>query len=93
MKIPKEVKTFCPNCKRHEVHKLKQFKAFGFAGMRTLSRGNRIKERGRAGYGGKYEFVGKVKKQTKKPTFVATCSVCKKQHYYVFKSKMKFSIA
>jgi ribosomal protein L44E len=41
------------------------------------------------GYGGKAEFIATVKKQNKKPTFVAECSVCKAQHYFVIPKRMK----
>ncbi len=91
MKIPKEVNTYCPKCKAHKKHKLKQYKTVGFGGMRKDAKGNRVKTRGRSGYGGQYEFVGKVKKQTKRPAFLATCSVCGKKHYYVYKARMKFT--
>ncbi|MFH1752213.1 MAG: 50S ribosomal protein L44e [archaeon] len=91
MKIPKEINTHCPHCKKHSKHKLKEFKA---GKMRTMSKGTRSHEKQhKKGYGGKAEFVPLKKKQTRKPTFVATCSTCKKKHYYVIPKRMKFEFA
>lgn len=41
------------------------------------------------GFGGKAKFVIKVKKQTKKPAFLAECPTCKTKRYYVIPKRMK----
>ena len=41
------------------------------------------------GYGGKAEFTATIKKQTKKPTFIAECSQCQAKHYFVIPKRMK----
>ncbi len=87
MEIPKEINTYCKKCKKHEKHKLKVFKP---KKARTLSIGTRKNvAKHKSGYGGKAKFIATVKKQTKKPTFVAECTVCKSKHYHVVPKKMK----
>ncbi len=87
MKIQKEIKTYCKKCNKHETHKLKVFKV---KKPRTLSIGTRKNvDKHKSGYGGKAKFNATVKKQSKKPTFVAECDVCKAKHYYVIPKKMK----
>jgi large subunit ribosomal protein L44e len=87
MDIPKEMKKYCKKCKKHVKHKLKLFKA---AAPRALSWGTRQNVRKhKKGYGGKAEFTAVVKKQTKKPTFVCECTVCKQKSYYVIPKRMK----
>jgi large subunit ribosomal protein L44e len=87
LNIPKTVSTYCKKCNKHTEHKLKAFKP-GTA--RTMSRGNRkMQRRHKTGYGGKMKFPAKVKKQTKKPIFVAECSVCKQKRYYGYPKRMK----
>jgi len=87
MNIPKEIKTYCKKCKGHTVQKLKQFKP---AAPRALSWGTRENIRKhKKGYGGKAEFTATVKKQTKKPTFIAECSQCRAKHYFVIPKRMK----
>lgn len=43
----------------------------------------------KSGYGGKAKIIGTVKKQNKKPTFIAECMVCKSKRYFVIPKKMK----
>lgn len=87
MNLPKSISTYCPHCNSHEEHKLKHFKP---GSPRSLSWGTRQNVRKhKKGYGGKAEFTIKVKKQNKKPTFVAECGKCKKKHYYVIPKRMK----
>ncbi len=87
MDIPKEQRLFCAKCNTHTEHKLKQFKP---GKARALSWGTRQNERKhKAGYGGKAEFNATVKKQNKKPTFVAECTVCKMKKYRVIPKRMK----
>ena len=87
MNIPKEIKNYCKKCKSHTLQKLKQFKP---AQARTLAWGTRENIRKhKKGYGGKAEFTATVKKQNKKPTFVAECSQCKSKHYFVIPKRMK----
>ncbi|MCR4335854.1 MAG: 50S ribosomal protein L44e [archaeon] len=87
MNIPKEQSLFCAKCNSHTEHKLKLFKP---GKARTLSWGTRQNERKhKAGYGGKAEFTATVKKQNKKPTFIAECGVCGMKKYKVIPKRMK----
>lgn len=86
MNIPKTIKDYCKKCKKHTDHKLKLFKS---GSPRTLAKGTRANIRKKKGYKGKYQFPAKVKKQNKKPTFLAECSVCKAKHYFVIRKRMK----
>jgi large subunit ribosomal protein L44e len=85
--MPKTINTYCPKCNSHQEHKLKAFKP---GSPRSLSWGTRQNVRQhKKGYGGKAEFTIKVKKQNKKPTFIAECGQCKKKHYHVIPKRMK----
>ena len=86
MNMPKTIKDYCKKCNKHTEHKLKLFKP---GSIRTLSKGNRANLRKKKGYKGKYQFSATVKKQNKKPTFIAECSVCKAKHHRVIPKRMK----
>ncbi len=87
MHIPKEQKMYCTKCGTHTSHKLKQFKP---GKARTMAWGTRQNLRKhKKGYGGKAEFTATVKKQTKKPTFIAECLVCGRKCYKVIPKRMK----
>ncbi|MBI4210180.1 MAG: 50S ribosomal protein L44e [Candidatus Diapherotrites archaeon] len=87
MNIPKEQSLYCPKCNTHTEHKLKAFKP---GQARALSIGTRSNIRKhKKGYGGKAKFTATVKKQTKKPTFIAECSVCARKVYFVIPKRMK----
>jgi len=87
MKMPKMKKLYCKKCNAHTEQKLKLFKS---GQARTLAIGTRRNVRKhKLGFGGKAKFVIKVKKQTKKPAFVAECPTCKSKRYYVIPKRMK----
>jgi large subunit ribosomal protein L44e len=87
MELPKTIKTYCKKCKKHETHKLTLYKS---RAARKTSLGTRKNiEKHKKGYGGMAKHIATVKKQNKKPTFVAECSVCKAKHYFVIPKKMK----
>jgi len=86
MNIPKAIKDYCAKCKRHTEHKLKIFKS---GKARSLSEGQRKNVEKKKGYKGKYQFTAVVKKQNKKPTFVAECTVCGAKHTRVVPKRMK----
>ncbi len=86
MDIPKEIKDYCKKCNAHTAHKLKHFKA---GSARSLAEGQRKNIRKKKGYKGKYQFTATVKKQNKKPVFIAECTVCHAKHYFVIPKRMK----
>jgi len=51
--------------------------------------GNRKNKAKKRGYKGKFQFAAIVKKQNKRPTFVAECTSCKSKHYYGIGVRMK----
>ena len=86
MDVPKVIMDYCKKCNKHTEHKLKHFKA---GKGRSLSEGNRKNIVKKKGYKGKYQFPATIKKQNKKPTFLAECSVCSTKHYFVIHKRMK----
>ena len=86
MKFPKTRNKYCPFCKKHTEHKVKESKRKTMGTAHPLSHGSRAKKRHRAVYGnaGRYSKPpgGKMynKKQSKKTDFRYECSVCKKKH-------------
>ncbi len=86
MNFPKAIKDYCSKCNKHTEHKVKLFKT---GSPRALAEGNRKNIAKKAGYKGKYQFPAKVKKQSKKPTFIVECTVCKEKHYFVIPKRMK----
>lgn len=87
MDMPKTIKDYCKKCNSHTEHKLKHFKPGAASKLRWGTRQHERKHK--KGYGGKAEFTAKVKKQTKKPTFIAECTVCNTKHYFVIPKRMK----
>jgi len=77
MKYPKEVRTYCPKCRKHTTHKAKLASK---GRPRSMAFGNRKHKRKLKGYGGKRKGEKTVKKQGKKQKIVLECSLCKKKH-------------
>lgn len=74
MNVPKEVRTYCPHCKAHQVHTVTLYKA---GKRRALAKGERAHAREKKGYGGqKYPLQREFAKTTKKQTLRYKCKVC-----------------
>lgn len=86
MKVPKEVKTFCPKCNAHTVHKVKMPKK---GKARGLAWGTLRHERRTSGYVGKVKGQATVRKQSKRQKIILECSVCKKQQERVLGTRTK----
>jgi len=72
--VPKEIKTYCPKCKTHQIHSVTLYKA---GKRRALAKGERAHEREKHGYGGqKYPLQREFAKTTKKQTLRLKCKVC-----------------
>lgn len=78
MKIPATIKAYCPKCKKHTLHKVKELKKS--KGRRTMSFGQQKFLRATKGYVGKKAGVPKKVKQSQKQTLMLECSQCKKKH-------------
>jgi large subunit ribosomal protein L44e len=76
MKFPKELNTYCPYCKAHQVHKAK---AASKGRPRTLAEGNRAHNRQLMGHGSKRAGEKSVKKQGKRQKVMLQCSKCGKK--------------
>lgn len=88
MKIPKEMKRYCPKCNKHTVQKVKQEKNRGKNKTHPMSAGSRSRVEARGlwrGFGnmGKYskgainKWKRYNKKRTKKTDLRYECTVCK----------------
>ncbi len=90
MKLPKVIKLYCPKCKRHTEHKLRKFKR---GKPRGLSWGERHKKAFKLkGYGAnkiKAHKATEVYKQSKRPTFVAKCTVCGHEHIFSLPGRVR----
>jgi len=78
MKFPKEIRTFCPHCRRHTVHKVELAKK---RPRRTLAQGQRRFLSKMKGYGSfpKENPKGR-EKPTKRVDIRLICSECGKAH-------------
>ena len=87
MNFPKSLSLYCPTCKKHTVHKMKLFKP---GQARSMAKGTRrMQRKHKSGYGGKTKFPAYIKKQNKRPTFIAECETCKKKINFVINKRMK----
>lgn len=77
--VPKETRTYCPKCKKHQAHTVSLYKA---GKRRALAKGERRHEREKSGYGGqKYSIQREFAKTTKKQTLKLKCRVCGYQRH------------
>lgn len=74
MRIPAEIRTYCPRCRRHTAHKVRIFKKGKESGLR---RGVIHHEWEKKGYGGqKYPQQRRKAKVTKKTALILECPDC-----------------
>merc|ERR1712196_682481 len=89
---PKTMKTFCksPKCRKHETHKVTQYKK----GKDSLyAQGKRRYDRKQSGYGGQTKPVfHKKAKTTKKIVLKLTCNECKRSCMHKIKRCKTFEI-
>ncbi|NYZ77454.1 50S ribosomal protein L44e [Candidatus Micrarchaeota archaeon] len=84
MKFPKEINTYCPFCKSHQVHKVK---VASRGRRRALSAGELSHKRKLTGHGGKRAGEKTVKKQGKRQKVMLQCPKCKKKHERVLRGR------
>ena len=88
MKIPEKLRTYCPKCGKHTIHKVKIFKKGRESGLR---RGVIHHEWDKKGYGGqKYPQQKRKAKVTKKTALVLECSQC---NYKIMKKGIRLKKA
>ncbi|MFH1306212.1 MAG: 50S ribosomal protein L44e [Candidatus Micrarchaeota archaeon] len=76
MKFPKQIRTYCPKCRKHTVHKVKHASK---GSPRAMAIGTRKHKRKLMGRGGKRAGKVPVRKQGKRQVVMLTCSECKKK--------------
>lgn len=90
MKLPKEVRRYCPYCRKHSLHAVDTAKQKSRSATRPLSRGSSSREKLRGLRGG-FGNLGKRSKRgakdwkrktkvTKRITITYKCKVCGKMH-------------
>jgi large subunit ribosomal protein L44e len=89
MKYPKEIRTYCPFCKKHVLQKVR---VASKGAARSLAWGNRQHHRKLKGYGGKRAGEKTVKKQAKKQKIVLTCTQCNKKQERIIGGRTKKKI-
>uniref|UniRef100_A0A7R9UFU1 60S ribosomal protein L44 n=1 Tax=Pinguiococcus pyrenoidosus TaxID=172671 RepID=A0A7R9UFU1_9STRA len=90
--VPKERRTYCksPICRRHELHKVTQYKS-GKAS--NFAQGKRRYDHKQMGYGGQTKPIfHKKAKTTKKITLRLECKKCKSKSHLVVKRCKHFEI-
>lgn len=93
MKYPKTVRTFCPKCKKHQEHSVKQNKKRGRSTAHPASQSAKRFERKIRGYRGfpRPQPSGDGK-PTKKVDLRLVCKVCGKMHTKVGFRAKKFEL-
>jgi large subunit ribosomal protein L44e len=88
MKLPRNVKTYCPSCKKHTLHELEKVKKRRAS---ELKWGQRRFRRVTSGYGGfpRPKPEGR-EKPTKRVALVQRCKECKKAHQSPGRRAKKF---
>ena len=86
MKYPKEIRTYCPKCKKHTLHKAKLVSK---GAARSMAIGTRKHERKLMGRGGKRAGKVPVKKQGKRQAITLACSQCKKKQVRTIGTRTK----
>ncbi|KAI9814128.1 MAG: hypothetical protein M1826_002306 [Phylliscum demangeonii] len=88
--VPKTRKTFCKHCKKHQQHKVTQYKA-GKASL--FAQGKRRYDRKQSGYGGQTKPVFKKKaKTTKKVVLRLECLECRTKAQLALKRCKHFEL-
>lgn len=85
MKLPDEIKRYCPNCNSHNVHKVKRIKTAGRLKVGFKKRDRHIREKLHKGYGGSPKPLPANSnrygvKTSQKIMLKFTCAKCKKSH-------------
>lgn len=86
MKVPREMRTYCPHCKKHTMHTVK---IASKGRTRSLSFGTRKHEKKLSGHGGKRAGEKTVKKYGKRQKLMLSCQECKKSHEKVIGSRTR----
>jgi len=90
MKVPKEIKRYCPKCRKHTLHTVGAAKQKSRSAAHPMSRGSASREKSRSLRGGTGNLGRRSKKgpkdwkrktkTTKRITLEYKCKECKKTH-------------
>lgn len=84
MKVPREIRTYCPKCKTHTPHSVSLYKK---GKDRSSALGARRHAEDKKGYGGqKFPELKRTAKTTKKQTLMLKCKQC---NYVIQKNGMR----
>ncbi|MHC1625156.1 MAG: 50S ribosomal protein L44e [Methermicoccaceae archaeon] len=78
MKMPKNIRTYCPTCMRHTTHTLEKVKRGKPSSLSHITR-QKARQTG-IGNSGKFSKVPGGDKPTKRTYIRLKCEVCKKSH-------------
>jgi len=78
MKMPKEMRIYCPSCMKHTEHSLEKVKKGRASSLNWIVR--QKKRKSGIGNSGKFSKVPGGDKPTKKVFLRYKCAVCKKSH-------------
>ncbi len=81
MKVPAIINVYCPKCKKHTPHKVKELRK---GTRRTLSFGQQKFLRATKGYTSKKAGQVRKVKQSQKQSTMLECTVRKKRHPKIF---------
>ncbi|MHA1594826.1 MAG: 50S ribosomal protein L44e [Candidatus Baldrarchaeia archaeon] len=74
MKVPRQIRTYCPRCRTHTIHTVSLYKK---GKERALAQGRRRYERKKKGYGSQPKPIQrKQAKVTKKQVLKLKCNQC-----------------
>ncbi len=86
MKIPKQVRSYCPYCRKHIQHKVSEAKT----GRRRSTTAGQVRHvRKTKGYTSKIAGKAKHVRQSKKQKLMLACSDCGKKHEKVISPTKK----
>lgn len=86
MKVPNEMRIYCPKCRRHTLHKIKEYKE---GRRRSTAWGQFKHERKTWGYTSKVAGQVMKKKQRKQYKVLAQCKECGKKVERVYPHSKK----
>jgi len=87
MKVPKQIRSYCPRCNKHTIHEVSLAKK---GKESSLSRGRRKYEEVKKGYGGSPRTPKKpVYKTGKRVVLLLKCKECNKSHHRTFPFRVK----
>ncbi|KAL0238996.1 hypothetical protein PCE1_004687 [Barthelona sp. PCE] len=86
---PPTIRTYCPNCNKHRVHKVSQYKK---SKESKFAKGRRRYDMKQAGFGGQTKPILKRKAKTTKKTLLRLTCQCGAKNQRKLRRSKKFDI-